>query len=49
MNVQEAVQDDNVTTGTFLINGVHARVLLDSGSDKSFIDNGFDKSLNLPA
>ena len=48
MNAQEAVQDGDVTTGTFLINDVHARVLLDSGADKSFIDNRISKLLNLP-
>ncbi|MFS8014882.1 putative transcription factor interactor and regulator CCHC(Zn) family [Helianthus anomalus] len=48
MNAHEAIQDDNVITGTFLINDVYARVLFDSGADKSFIDNKFCKLLNLP-
>ncbi|KAM0008824.1 putative transcription factor interactor and regulator CCHC(Zn) family [Helianthus debilis subsp. tardiflorus] len=48
MDANEAVQDDNVITGTFLINDVYARVLFDSGADKSFVDNKFYKLLNLP-
>ncbi|XP_022014744.1 uncharacterized protein LOC110914246 [Helianthus annuus] len=39
MNAREAVRNDNVITGTFLINDIYARVLFDSGADKSFIDN----------
>ena len=48
MNAQEAIQNDNVITGTFLINDVYARVLFDSGVNKSFVDNKFCKLLNLP-
>ncbi|KAM0030778.1 putative transcription factor interactor and regulator CCHC(Zn) family [Helianthus debilis subsp. tardiflorus] len=48
MNVQEAIQNDNVITGTFLINDVYARVLFDSGADKSFVDNKFCELLGLP-
>ncbi|KAJ0957077.1 putative nucleotidyltransferase, Ribonuclease H [Helianthus annuus] len=48
MDAKEAVQDDNVITGTFLINDVYARVPFDSGADKSFVDNKFCTLLNLP-
>ncbi|XP_022030777.1 uncharacterized protein LOC110931699 [Helianthus annuus] len=48
MNVRQAVNDDNVITCTFLINDVYARVLFDSGADKSFVDLKFSKLLNLP-
>ncbi|KAF5772019.1 putative nucleotidyltransferase, Ribonuclease H [Helianthus annuus] len=47
MNVQVAIQNDNVITGTFLINDVFARVLFDSGADKSFVDNKFCELLRL--
>ncbi|KAJ0743435.1 putative aspartic peptidase domain superfamily, DNA/RNA polymerase superfamily [Helianthus annuus] len=48
MNAREAVNDENVITGTFLINNNYARVLFDSGADKSFVDLKFCKLLNLP-
>ncbi|XP_022014395.1 uncharacterized protein LOC110913885 [Helianthus annuus] len=48
MNAHEAVQNDNVITGTFLINDVYPRVLFDSGADKSFVDNKLCKLLSLP-
>ncbi|KAF5802176.1 putative nucleotidyltransferase, Ribonuclease H [Helianthus annuus] len=48
MNVQEATQNDNVITGMFLINDVFARVLFDSGADKSFVDSKFCELLGLP-
>ena len=48
MNAGEAVNDNNVITGTFFINNVYARVLFDSGADKSFIDHKFSALLNLP-
>ncbi|KAF5786109.1 putative nucleotidyltransferase, Ribonuclease H [Helianthus annuus] len=48
MDAKEAVQDDNVITGTFLVNDIYARVLFDSGADKSFVDNKFCELLNLP-
>ena len=48
MDAQEAIQNDNVTTGTFLINDVFARVLFDSGADKSFVDDKFCELLKLP-
>ncbi|MFS7976835.1 putative nucleotidyltransferase, Ribonuclease H [Helianthus anomalus] len=48
MDVKEALQNDNVVTGTFLVNNVFARVLFDSGADKSFVDQKFCKLLNMP-
>ncbi|XP_035845163.1 uncharacterized protein LOC118491463 [Helianthus annuus] len=48
MNAKQTVNDDNVVTCTVLINDVYARVLFDSGADKSFVDLKFSKLLNLP-
>ncbi|KAJ0854279.1 putative nucleotidyltransferase, Ribonuclease H [Helianthus annuus] len=48
MDAKEAVLDDNVITCTFLVNDVFARVLFDSGADKSFVDHKFCKLLNMP-
>ncbi|KAJ0433607.1 putative nucleotidyltransferase, Ribonuclease H [Helianthus annuus] len=48
MDAKEAVQDDNVITGTFLINDVYARVLFDSGADKPFVDDKFCELLKMP-
>ncbi|KAJ0531230.1 putative nucleotidyltransferase, Ribonuclease H [Helianthus annuus] len=48
MDAKEAVQNDNVLTGTFLVNNIFARVLFDSGADKSFVDQKFCKLLNMP-
>ncbi|MFS8027127.1 putative nucleotidyltransferase, Ribonuclease H [Helianthus anomalus] len=48
MDAREAIQDDNVITGTFLINDIYARVLFDSGADKSFVDNKFFELLKMP-
>ncbi|KAM0038166.1 putative nucleotidyltransferase, Ribonuclease H [Helianthus debilis subsp. tardiflorus] len=48
MDAKEAVLNDNVLTGTFLVNNIFARVLFDSGADKSFVDQKFCKLLNMP-
>ncbi|KAF5808599.1 putative nucleotidyltransferase, Ribonuclease H [Helianthus annuus] len=48
MDAKEAVLDDNVITGTFLVNDIFARVLFDSGADESFVDHKFCKLLNMP-
>ncbi|XP_022031922.1 uncharacterized protein LOC110932982 [Helianthus annuus] len=48
LTVREAVKDANVITGTFLVNDIFARVIFDSGADKSFVDYKFSKLLNLP-
>ncbi|GJW63339.1 putative reverse transcriptase domain-containing protein [Tanacetum coccineum] len=37
----EKGQGPNVVTGTFLLNNLYARVLFDSGSDKSFVNSEF--------
>ncbi|GJY19279.1 putative reverse transcriptase domain-containing protein [Tanacetum coccineum] len=43
-----ANQDPNVVTGTFLLNQHLARVLFDSGADKSFISISLASKLNIP-
>ncbi|KAM0059597.1 putative nucleotidyltransferase, Ribonuclease H [Helianthus debilis subsp. tardiflorus] len=48
MDAKEAVQNDNVLTGTFLVNNIFARVLFDSGADKSFVDQKFCQLLKMP-
>ncbi|GJY21229.1 putative reverse transcriptase domain-containing protein [Tanacetum coccineum] len=40
-------QGSNVATGTFLLNNHYARVLFDSGSDKSFISSGFSHLIDI--
>ncbi|GKC94681.1 putative reverse transcriptase domain-containing protein [Tanacetum coccineum] len=42
-----AVQDNNVVTGTFLINNRHASVLFDSCADRSFASTTFSEYLNI--
>ncbi|GJS51940.1 putative reverse transcriptase domain-containing protein [Tanacetum coccineum] len=41
-------QDPNVVTGTFLLNQHLARVLFDSGADKSFVSISLASILNIP-
>ncbi|GKB56209.1 putative reverse transcriptase domain-containing protein [Tanacetum coccineum] len=43
----EQGQGLNVFTGTFLLNNRYARVLFDSGSDKSFINSGFSHLIDI--
>nr|GEW66858.1 hypothetical protein [Tanacetum cinerariifolium] len=45
---KNAHQDQNVVTGTFLLNQHLARVLFDSGADKSFISISLASMLNIP-
>ncbi|GJX32082.1 putative reverse transcriptase domain-containing protein [Tanacetum coccineum] len=45
---KNAYQDPNVVTGTFLLNQHLARVLFDSGEDKSFISISLASMLNIP-
>ncbi|GJV91983.1 putative reverse transcriptase domain-containing protein [Tanacetum coccineum] len=45
---KNAHQDSNVVTGTFLLNQHLARVLFDSGADKSFISISLASMLNIP-
>ncbi|GKD37846.1 putative reverse transcriptase domain-containing protein, partial [Tanacetum coccineum] len=46
---KNAHQDPNVVTGTFLLNRHLARVLFDSGADKSFISIYLASMLNIPS
>ncbi|GJW40789.1 reverse transcriptase domain-containing protein [Tanacetum coccineum] len=45
---KNAHQDPNVVTGMFLLNQHLARVLFDSGADKSFISISLSSMLNIP-
>nr|GEV83569.1 reverse transcriptase domain-containing protein [Tanacetum cinerariifolium] len=45
---RNAHQDPNVVTGTFLLNQHLARVLFDSGADKSFVSISLAYMLNIP-
>ncbi|GKD47176.1 putative reverse transcriptase domain-containing protein, partial [Tanacetum coccineum] len=45
---KNAYQDPNVVTGTFLLNQHLARVLIDSGADKSFVSISLAYMLNIP-
>ncbi|GJY55051.1 putative reverse transcriptase domain-containing protein [Tanacetum coccineum] len=45
---KNAHQDLNVVTGTFLLNQHLARVLFDSGADKSFVSISLASMLNIP-
>nr|GEU93554.1 reverse transcriptase domain-containing protein [Tanacetum cinerariifolium] len=45
---RNAHQDPNVDTGTFLLNQHLARVLFDSGADKSFVSISLASMLNIP-
>nr|GEU61583.1 putative reverse transcriptase domain-containing protein [Tanacetum cinerariifolium] len=40
-------QDPNVVTGTFLLNHHPARILFDSGADRSFVSKSFASMLNI--
>ncbi|GKE93736.1 reverse transcriptase domain-containing protein, partial [Tanacetum coccineum] len=48
MRDKNAHQDLNVVTGTFLLNQHLARVLFDSGADKSFVSISLASMLNIP-
>ncbi|GKB72430.1 putative reverse transcriptase domain-containing protein [Tanacetum coccineum] len=43
----EQGQGPNVVTGTFLLNNRYARVLFNSGSDKSFVNSGFSHLIDI--
>ncbi|GJZ83793.1 putative reverse transcriptase domain-containing protein [Tanacetum coccineum] len=45
---KNAHQDPNIVTGTFLLNQHQARVLFDSGADKSFVSISLAYMLNIP-
>ncbi|GKA67432.1 putative reverse transcriptase domain-containing protein [Tanacetum coccineum] len=46
---KNAHQDPNVVTGTFLLNQHLAKVLFDSGADRSFISISLASMLNIPS
>ncbi|GJS96976.1 putative reverse transcriptase domain-containing protein [Tanacetum coccineum] len=46
---KNAPQDPNVVTGTFLLNQHLAKVLFDSGADRSFISISLASMLNIPS
>ncbi|GJT90616.1 reverse transcriptase domain-containing protein [Tanacetum coccineum] len=46
---QERSQDPNVVTGMFILNQHLARVLFDSGADKSFVSISLASMLNIPS
>ncbi|KAI3704673.1 hypothetical protein L1987_74900 [Smallanthus sonchifolius] len=48
MNANQAERTPDVITGTFLLNNVYAKVLFDSGANRSFIDYNFCNLLNKP-
>nr|KAJ0216260.1 hypothetical protein LSAT_V11C300142470 [Lactuca sativa] len=43
MTAQEAQESPDVVTGSFLVNSIHARVLFDSGANRSFLFTTFSK------
>ncbi|GJU41564.1 putative reverse transcriptase domain-containing protein [Tanacetum coccineum] len=45
---KNAHQDPNIVTGTFLLNQHLAKVLFDSGADKSFVSISLSSMLNIP-
>ncbi|GKB95286.1 reverse transcriptase domain-containing protein [Tanacetum coccineum] len=45
---RNALQDPNVVTGMFLLNQHLARILFDSGADKSFVSTSLASMLNIP-
>ncbi|GJV24624.1 hypothetical protein Tco_0674748 [Tanacetum coccineum] len=45
---KNAHQDSNVVTGTFLLKQHLARILFDSGADKSFVSKSLASMLNIP-
>ncbi|GJW40230.1 putative reverse transcriptase domain-containing protein [Tanacetum coccineum] len=47
INATDALQDPNVLTGTFSLNGHFATILFDSGADFSFISTNFAPLLNV--
>ncbi|GJT43487.1 reverse transcriptase domain-containing protein [Tanacetum coccineum] len=48
LRYKNAHRDPNVVTGTFLLNQHLARVLFDSGADKSFVSISLASMLNIP-
>ncbi|GJT75499.1 reverse transcriptase domain-containing protein [Tanacetum coccineum] len=48
MTTEEAKEEHDVVTGTFFVNLLHARVLFDSGSDRSFVSESFSQNFIIP-
>ena len=48
MSVEEARETADVVSGTFLVNYLHARVLFDSGADRSFVSNSLCQRFTTP-
>jgi hypothetical protein len=47
MGGEDAREDPNVVTGTFLVNNRYASILFDSGADRSFVSTTFAPLLNI--
>ncbi|MFS7942281.1 putative transcription factor interactor and regulator CCHC(Zn) family [Helianthus anomalus] len=46
INVNQAQADNNVVNGTFLVNGLYASCLFDTGADNNFVSFKFEKLLS---
>ncbi|MFS7948471.1 putative transcription factor interactor and regulator CCHC(Zn) family [Helianthus anomalus] len=46
INVNQAQSNNNVVNGTFLVNGLYASCLFDTGADNSFVSFKFEKLLS---
>nr|GEU63755.1 reverse transcriptase domain-containing protein [Tanacetum cinerariifolium] len=44
---RDASPDSNVITGTFLLNNRYAKILFDTGADRSFVSTAFSASINI--
>ncbi|GJZ63592.1 putative reverse transcriptase domain-containing protein, partial [Tanacetum coccineum] len=44
---RDASPDSNVITGTFLLNNRYAKILFDTGADRSFVSSTFSASINI--
>ncbi|GJZ97362.1 putative reverse transcriptase domain-containing protein [Tanacetum coccineum] len=44
---RDASLDSNVITGTFLLNNRYAKILFDTGADRSFVSSTFSASINI--
>ena len=49
IGAREAVEDPTVVTCTFLINNLYAKILFDTGADRSYITHDFRKLLDYPS
>ncbi|GKE30296.1 putative reverse transcriptase domain-containing protein, partial [Tanacetum coccineum] len=44
---RDASPDSNLITGTFLLNNRYAKILFDTGADRSFVSSTFSASINI--